>query len=164
VIAELEARARVDRAQPEHLMTRRFRVAATAARHDVGEGAMAARAFAEALARRAGGVSLADAPRDHRWYGKPVARLADMIASGTLRPGMVIMLDPPGHAASGVGRPHWLTYLGRAADGTARFADPARDGWSLGALLQTFAQRPIVWIADPHAIANGARSLEKPAV
>lgn len=154
-VEEIEARGRKPLGEPAHVVTRKFRIAATAARQDLGSTQQpdAARLFAEAIARRTGGRSLAAVARDLRYQGKPIARLPELLVPGGLVPGMVVQLVPSARATQPGTRAatHWLTYLGRDTDGIARFADPQRDGWSLAALLTAFGGWAIDGVMDPHA-------------
>lgn len=157
-VAEIEARGRKPIGEPAYVATRRFRVAATAARADLGTTQQpdAGRLFAEAIARRTGGKPLAAVSRDLKYQGRPITRLPELLVPGGLAAGMVVQLVPSARATQPGTRPatHWLTYLGRDTDGVARFADLQRDGWSLAALLSAFGGWTVDGVLDPHAASR----------
>jgi hypothetical protein len=154
VVAEIEARGRKPIGEPDRATIRRFRVAVTAARADLGNTQQpeAARLFAEAVARHTGGKSLAGMARDAKFQGRPLARLPELLVPGGLMVGMVVQLVHAARATDRGARPtmHWLTYLGRDSDGTPRFADLQRDDWSPAALRSAFGGWTLDGVLDPH--------------
>ena len=105
------------------------------------------------------GGNLDTCPGSTTARGCALTHLAISEQMGKLRPGMAVYMDrTPGIDPSSVNRgnmPHWMTYLGKDADGTLRFADQYAADWSLMELAQAYAPRVIDTIYDPLARVRG---------
>ena len=88
------------------------------------------------------------------YRGESLNALAQAIADGTLRGGMVIYMNTaPGRDRASMNlsyRPHWMTYLGRDGGGTPRFSDQYGTSYSLSDVANTYSPRLIDAFFNPY--------------